>query len=172
MKLSDSERLIVLMLSDLHRHLMVSGTMDAGLVAKLVYEENEWALAWKYDCFTSRAGEPAEVNETAKILDMWWTIETSIEALPDHDKEEVERLCREVSFRGFDGWGKHYAIAMVLVFDLGRYQRFKGRNLRAVGCAPIEHQKARLARFDKCLRTLPIGEHMSPGNIVYVINGD
>jgi uncharacterized protein len=108
MTLSDGEKLILLMLTDIYDKLGIDGETDPKFVRSAILNDMVWGLRWKYSGIPFERGEnPPAVSEVVKILDMWRSIEQSYNALSDEDKRlvetEAEPFGKRVSFLGFDG---------------------------------------------------------------------
>src|SRR5947208_12016254 len=109
MELSNGEKLILIMLSEIYEHLKIEGEIDPQFVREAIFSENTWGLAWKYPGIIG-SGEnatPPIVSEVQDILEMWQVLETSYNRLQPADKARVERKAEpfgsDVRFRGFDG---------------------------------------------------------------------
>jgi len=48
MKLSDSEKLILVMLAEIHKHLGIEGGIDPDFVQEAIHSGNVWGLQWQY----------------------------------------------------------------------------------------------------------------------------
>jgi uncharacterized protein YfbU (UPF0304 family) len=137
MKLSDGEKLILLMLADVSKALKVKGEIDAAFIKKAVVNDDLWAIHWKYHGIPfAKEPDPIEVTQTCDILDMWSFVESSFSELSAADKKrvkvEAEPFGRDVKFHGFDGNHEHHTfIARVLIEDLDKWSEFKGRPLNA-----------------------------------------
>lgn len=78
MKLTDGEKLILMMLAELFMHLKIKDGIDPALVARAISDGQPWALKAEYSAFLG--GEDTEesiVEETGKIMSMWSFIESS-----------------------------------------------------------------------------------------------
>ena len=134
MKLSNSERLILVMLSDLYKKLGVKGEVDPDFVQSAIFSGNLWGLEWEYSgLFDDGPETPAVVREVCDFLDMWDCLELSWAKLSDTEKAEVAKNTEpfgiDVKFPGFDGnhEGEHMNVARFLTEKLGRFSSFKGR---------------------------------------------
>jgi uncharacterized protein YfbU (UPF0304 family) len=130
--LSDGEKLIAVMLSDLIKKLGVNVETDVDLVQKVIYGGHYWALGWEMPgIFHGHADKQARVGFVVDVLDMWEFIEESYEDLSDPDKarlaEEADPFGKNPIFRGFDGnnEGEYRSIARFLIEDLDRFSRFR-----------------------------------------------
>jgi uncharacterized protein len=159
MKLTDGEKLILLMLADLQKHLKIKNPeFDSEFIQNTISHNYLWGFDWQYSGIPFEDREtPAEVTETLDYLDMWYLLERSHEDLSPADKEKVKKESRfghEAKFPGFDGNHEpHFGIAQYLIEQLKRFEHFKGRNLNS-----HSHQIERYARmypvFDRIRETL------------------
>jgi uncharacterized protein YfbU (UPF0304 family) len=139
MELSNGEKLILIMLSEIYEHLKIKGEIDPQFVREAIFSENTWGLAWKFPgIFGSGENKtPPVVSEVLDILEMWQMLETSYKRLKPVDKARIEAEAkpfgRDVHFRGFDGNNEteHMGVARFLVDDLERFSTFKGRDLNS-----------------------------------------
>jgi len=140
MKISDGERLILLMLSEISEKLEIDGDIDPKFIQSAIYNEHLWGVSWKYSGIpfeNSAKDTPKEVSEVCDILDMWSIIEDSYSALSNEDKnsvkEQVGPLGDNPKFSGFDGNNEceYMSIARFLIDDLERFESFKGRGLNS-----------------------------------------
>lgn len=146
MKFSPAERLILMMLADIHKHLKISGEIDAAFVIDHLGSD-EWAFGRKYQ-FLSEETTPADVvNEVYDILNMWRAIEPSFQSLPPKQQDLVKRTTSlsGVEFEGFDNLEPHLHVARIMIERLGLYAEFKGRDLDTHGPTIEEHR----VRFKK-----------------------
>lgn len=137
MDLSDGEKLIILMLTDMYKAMKVKGDFDPGFIASTIHNDQLWGFNWQYGGIPFGPYEtPEVVKETANILDMWFLIEEGYAKLSKADKAKVEKEAapfgKDVKFRGFDGNNEnHFGVANYLVDDLKRFTHFKGRDLNS-----------------------------------------
>ncbi|HKT25962.1 MAG TPA: YfbU family protein [Terriglobales bacterium] len=135
-KLSDGEKLILLMLCELQEKLNIKSETDTKLVKEAIFSGNVWGLEWAMPGVFHRHEAKEEVrSETIDILDMWNFLETSYERFSDTEKERVKKegQSADVRFYGFDGNGEaeYISVASFLIDYLDRFQHFKGRDLNA-----------------------------------------
>ena len=135
MNLSDGEKIIILMLSELYEKLGVEGEMEPDFLRTAIFNNQLWGIRWKYSGIPfSDAEDPEIVREVLDILDMWSCIERSHASLNSSEKEQVKEqvgiLGDSPRFRGFDGNNEsdYMGTAMFLVNELERFVEFKGRN--------------------------------------------
>jgi hypothetical protein len=136
MELTDGEKLIVVMLCDIHKALNLNGTIDPHFIKSSVVGGNLRDLKWQMDGILDRRqnGDGA-AREVDDILQMWSAIERCYKRLSAEEKQEVEAgagpLGRGVRFSGFDGASEreHRDIAHFFIEKAGKFERFQGRNL-------------------------------------------
>jgi len=138
MKLTDGEKLITIMLSDLYEKLGIDGEIDPKFIKSAIFSENIWAIGWKYPGLPfENDSTPEIVREVSDILDMWFVIEESYAALSPKDKKLIEKEAKpfgkEPKFKGFDGNNEsdYMSVANFLTDDLERFQTFKDRMLNS-----------------------------------------
>jgi hypothetical protein len=108
MKLSDGEKLIILMLADMYKHLKIKGEFDPAFIQHTILYDHLWGLDWKYSGIPfEKEQTPHQVTEVVNALDMWWFIEQSYAQLSKADKDRVKKdadpFGTHVKFEGFDG---------------------------------------------------------------------
>ncbi len=138
MKLSDGEKLMLIMLSEIYEKLQLDGEIDPKFIKSAIFSENTWGINWKYSGIPFQGNDTPEiVKEVVNILDMWSFIEDSYKKLSEDDKflvdKEAEPFGKDPKFRGFDGNNEtsQMGIAIFLIDDLDRFQKYKGRGLNS-----------------------------------------
>lgn len=174
MKITDGEKLILLMLSELYEKLEVDGEIDPDFIRSAIFGDHTWSIPWKY------VGVPFENQETPEIvshvldiLDMWSFIERSYENLSDSEKEYIEKEAdpfgKNPKFPGFDGnnESEYMSVASFIVNELDRFEVFKGRGFNSH--APlVESYDRMLPVFKGILRDLNF-EPLSAKNIADIL---
>lgn len=134
MKLSDGEKIIILMLTELYEKLQVDGEMEPDFLRSAIFNDKLWGIRWKYSGIPfSDEEDPEVVREVLDILDMWSAIERSYASIDSTGKESIKQrlgvLGDSPQFRGFDGnnESEYVGTALFLVNELDRYAEFKGR---------------------------------------------
>lgn len=160
MNITDGEKLILIMLSEIYDKLGVDGEIEPGFIRSAIFSNNIWSIPWKYVGIPFEGEEtPEVVKEVLDVLDMWSMIERSYENLP---KEQQEWVAKEASpfgkdpkFPGFDGnnESEYMGVASFLVNDLDRFEEFKGRNFNS-HCPSIDSYRRMLSVFKLILRDL------------------
>lgn len=140
MKLTKSEKLIILMLCDIQEKMGVQGDFDAKFIKSAIFAGQSWALDWQYGAaLHDEDSNPKIVGEVCDILDMWEALEIGYEDLSSADKarvaSEADPFGKDIRFRGFDGNREsgHLGVARFLVESMGRYSRFVSRDLNSHG---------------------------------------
>ena len=138
MNLSEGERLILVMLCDIHKALNLKGVIDPDALKPMILEAEQHGVA---RAVNGASGEhrdrTAVASEVSDILDMWSAIERGYKHLTVEEKRTVEAeagpLGRGVRFSGFDAESEiaYRDIAHVLIEEAGQFDRFQGRNLDA-----------------------------------------
>lgn len=160
MKISDGEKLILLMLSEIYDKLGVDGEVEPDFIRSAIFSDNTWSIPWKYMGIPfEEQNTPEVVKEVLDVLDMWSMIERSYEGLSEKQKEWVEKEAepfgKDPKFPGFDGnnESEHMGTASFLVNDLDRYEEFKGRNFNS-HYPTIESYRHMLSVFKPILKNL------------------
>lgn len=165
MKISDSEKLILLMLSDLYDATGVQGEIDPDFIRAAVLNDKAWSIPWKYSGIPFSEDEtPAIVEEVLDILEMWSVIEESYSRLSPEDKSRIETEAspfgKEPKFRGFDGnnESEHMSTASFLVNKLDRFEEFKGRSFNSHSRVIDVYQRM-LPKFEKMRANFPLNHN-------------
>jgi uncharacterized protein YfbU (UPF0304 family) len=138
MRLSNPEKLILLMLSDVCDKLAIN-EYDTGLIKTAIYTDNSWALDWEFGDIIGSDHEdaPQEVSDVVCYLDMWDAMEESFSSYDQHELNifwsEMGSKIANLKFPGFDGGSesKFLSISSMLINRMGRFSRFMGRDLNS-----------------------------------------
>lgn len=175
MKLSNPEKLILLMLGEIYDKLGLSD-IDTKLLRSAIHSENTWALDWEMPGIVGGDNEPTPplVQDVVNYLDMWSFLEEAYGTFDPPTREHVARKAesfgRYVRFPGFDGnnESKALSIARILVNDMGRFSRFKGRDLNSH--APIMPSYVRMLKVFSTIRpSLSSTRSLSPEQVIAVL---
>lgn len=133
MKLTDEQKLIALMLAEIHNALKIKDGLDSAFIANAIGNDEEWAIEWKMPGLFHDGETPEYVRHVCDVLDMWEFLETGYSGLSAEDKARMETelapLGTDVKWRGFDGnnEGEYMSAARMLIDEMDRFQHFKGR---------------------------------------------
>lgn len=137
-RFSQGETLLIHMMCEAFRTLKIKSEFDLKFLQSALFGGHYWALEWELPgTFHNHTDSPAVVTAVVDILDMWDFIEGSVEKLDKKERarleKEAEPFGRDPKFRGFDGNNEtdHMGVAMFLVRDMGRFSRFRGRELNS-----------------------------------------
>lgn len=136
---SDGEKMLMLMMGDLYKHLKLKDAeSDPSFLAKVIYGGHYWAPKWEMQgVFHDHVDNPEDVTHVVDVLDMWSFIEEAYEKFSDKQREqiaeEVGPLGQHVTFHGFDGNNEssQLSIARFLIKEMNRFSRFKDRDLNS-----------------------------------------
>ncbi len=175
MKLSDGEKLILIMLCEIHEKLKIENGVDTKLVKEAIHGGNLWGMKWRFTGIFHDS-EPTEevVHEATEIMDMWSTLERDYERLSPEEKSRVEKEAepfgKDVRFRGWDGNGEseYISIADFLIDHLDRFQAFKGRDLNAH--MPTLHAHRRMLEVFTPLRKSRGYAPLKADDIIEILN--
>lgn len=136
MPTSDSEKLIINLLLDIHEQLKIK-SVDTDFVRSSIQYGDMWALKNKYTGIFSDSDErdAGDVNFVHDALTMWRVLEEHYDNLSDADKEAVKAsrgaFGSAPRFEGFDGHTDLVSIARIMIEKLDMYDEFAGRELDA-----------------------------------------
>lgn len=174
-KISDGEKLILSMLSDLYKHEKVKTGIDPSFVMEAIYGGHYWGLGWQYQgLLHDHVDSQHTVTEVVNVLDMWSFIERGYQRLSEEDKIRVEKEAppfgKNPRFAGFDGNNEteHMGIAGFLIDKLDRFATFDGRDLNSHHPS-IETYRRMLRVFEPVRRTLTGGD-LGVAQIIAILN--
>ena len=174
-RFSDGEKLIMMMLRDLYKHLKVTGDIDPEFIAEALWGGHYWGLKWQLPgLLHDYADNPRVVYEVLDILEMWYLIESGYSALSEADKKRVEKEAepfgKNVRFRGFDGnnEAEQLGIANFLVNQMDRFNIFKGRGFNS-HIPSVERYRRMLSVFDPMRKNLGPAD-LRAGQIIDLLN--
>jgi uncharacterized protein len=174
MKLSDGEKLIILMLSELYEKLGVEGEVEPEFIKSAIFSDQLWGLKWKYSGIPFEESEDPEiVKEVVDILDMWSLIERAYSQLSEAQKKELEIAAepfgKDPMFNGFDGNNEteYMGTANFLVNELERFVEFKGRSFNSHSPSIDTHH--RMLKVFKDIRKKLAYEPMSVDDLTKIL---
>jgi len=176
MKLSDGEKVIILMLADIQEKLNVQGEFEPEFLRSAIESDNVWGISWRYPGIPlDNSDVPPIVDEVIAILEMWDFIELSFDSLSVQDEkgyQEIVEIYRdEPRFIGFDGnhESEYVSTARFLVEELERFTRFKDRGMDN-GILTINLHRRMLREFHKYLHLVYSGLLLSIDQIIAIVN--
>lgn len=174
MKISDGEKLILLMLTELYDNLKVESEIEPDFIRSAIFSNNEWSIPWKYPGISfEEHNTPEIVNEVLDILEMWSVIEHCFNNLPNNDKKYIEKVAaplgKDPKFPGFDGNNEadYLGTASFLINKLDRFEEFKGRSLNS-HCPSIDSYKRMLSVFEPIKEDLTF-QSLSVENLAIIL---
>lgn len=174
MNLSDGEKLVLMVLADMYKHLEIKGEFDPDFISTTISGGHLWGFRWKYTHIPFEPSEnPPDVSETVDILDMWSSLEESYGKLSPADNQKVEKEANRTSVRlfGFDANKEtHYFIARYLIEQLDRYPSFRGRDLNSP--SPRIDGYRRMYRVFEAIRPTLVDRSLNADEIVKVLNAE
>lgn len=175
MKITDGEKLIILMLAEMSEKLKISGETEPDFLRSAIFNDHLWGIRWKYSGIPfEQTEDPPIVREVVDILDMWSFIEYAYSKLNDEERKQLALSAKPFGenprFNGFDGnnESEHMSVAMFLVNQLDRFQEFKGRSFNCHHPSLDTHRRM-LAVFEPIRRSL-IDSTLSVDQLVAIIS--
>jgi uncharacterized protein YfbU (UPF0304 family) len=134
---TSEQRFILAVLCDLYRK-PDERQLDPAIIMDAIVGGHDWALEWKYGAYLPEEVDSEEaVNFVADVLDMWRFLEDGYTLLSEDEKKSVKDAVPYLGdgpkFIGFDGNNEtnYHSIALTMVDTLGRFEKFKGRDLNS-----------------------------------------
>jgi uncharacterized protein len=130
-RLSDGEKLLAMMMSDISKHLEVEGAIDPDFIQATIEGGHYWAPRWELPgLYRDEEDDPRDVDFVLDVLDMWSRIEEAYKKLTKKDQTKVEtEFGQKIGLIGFDGNNEFelMRIARFLIEKMERFTEFKGR---------------------------------------------
>jgi hypothetical protein len=169
---SDGEKLLLAMVSDIYARTVEDGDFDPGFIQAALFGGHHWGLEWRYaGLFEGHVDNPSVVSEVVNILEMWRLVESSFERLAVDAKRRVEAEsgCGAFRFAGFDGnhESEHLGVARFMIEDLEQFESFKGRDLNSH--FPVLDRYRRQHRAFEPIRARTRGEPLRPADLVEIL---
>lgn len=159
MKLSGPEKLIIMMLSEIHKKLGINNEIDPDFMIKAISSGNTWGIDWQYPGFSDDEDVPSTVaDEVADILTMWSAVEQYYAELSQADKDRIETAVpyhgKDPKFPGWDGNNEsaYMGAARFMIDHLDRFAEFKGRAGLNSHTRSVPRYKAMVAVHEGILR--------------------
>jgi len=170
MIVTDAERLILLMLSDLHDSAGID-KINTRLLRSAISTNNTWAINWEIpDLGVELSDTPQEVVDVANYMFMWSILEDTWHYFPENIKERISenvQINKTLRFPGFHSTAEKrlYGIAKLFVDDMGRFERHKGRDLNSH--TPMEEQyKKMYSTFERFVAPDDFSPTLTPENFI------
>jgi uncharacterized protein YfbU (UPF0304 family) len=161
MPISDGEKLILAMLSDVHKHLQIHGNIDPNFVMETIERGYLWGFKWKYSGLALDGDpEPPALRETCEILDMYRLLTRSFDHLSPTDQQQVRAGAAPshdfIKFQGFDGNNdEHSGIVHYLTEQLEIYAEHKGQYLNSHSSSTLHKYRRMLAAYTPMIKPYP-----------------
>jgi hypothetical protein len=174
-RLSDGEKLIVTMMSDIYKHLkLTKGDIDPDFLSEVTGGGHYWALKWRLvGLYHDHEDDPRDVSFVVNVLDMWDFMERAYAKLSKKDKDRVEKEAQPygkyVTFTGFDGNNESALnnIARFLIEVMDRFPRFKGRELNSH--MPTLATYTRMLGVFEPMRSTLVGADLNATKIIAIL---
>jgi uncharacterized protein YfbU (UPF0304 family) len=136
MNFTPAERLIVLMLAEIHEKIGVKDGIEPAFIKRAIYTGNAWAIPHRYTgVFDVDDHDQEVVDEVGAIMDMWMRLEDEFGRLSKAEKNRVLRQADPFKphFKGFDGnnEGSHLSVARFYIEQMELYRPLAGRDLNS-----------------------------------------
>jgi uncharacterized protein YfbU (UPF0304 family) len=177
-RFTDGEKLLLLMMRDLYRHLHVTNAeSDPEFIAEVIFGGHFWAPKWKLlGVFHDHEDDPRDLHWVLNVLDMWDRIEAGYERLSKKDRIAIARdaapLGEHVRFPGFDGNNEAAAlgIASFLVNKMERFSRFAKRDLNSH--LPTRDTYQRMLKVFEPMRKNLVGRELGAAQITELLKAE
>lgn len=176
MIITDSEKLILLMLSDLHE---VAGLdkVNTKFLRSAISTNNTWAINWEMpDLGMDLSDTPVEAIDIVNYMHMWGVIEDAWHSIPESRKESMIEKIQLGKFLKFPGFHSHqeekyYRIAKLFVDDMGRFERYKGRDLNS-HVPMLEQYKKMYSIYDRIVGPENYFPVLTPENLDEIFSSE
>ena len=172
---TDGEKLITMMLVDLHKKLKVEGETDVEFVSKVIYGGHYWALGWEMTgLFHAHSDKQTRVRFVVDVLDMWSFIKWAMDSFNPEQKariaEEAKPIGDHVEFYGFDGNNEsdYLSIARFLTEDMDRFSELKGKGGLNSHHPTVDIYRRMLSAFLP-MRASLVGRNLSPDQVIAIL---
>lgn len=177
MNLTDGEKLILKMLSEIYERINVEGDIDPVLVQGAIQCGHSWALKRTYSgLFEIEERDPEIVKEVYDILTMWRHIQQSYGRLSEDDKQQLKTKLKplgdDLRFPGFDGHSEmaHLSVAKFVIQDL---KNFPGLQVRSFNshCPTLGRARRMLAIF-KSLKVPSLKRELNGAELIKLLKAE
>lgn len=160
MRLSDGEKLILVMLANVCERFNIEGEIEPEFIRNAVAGGHSWALKSEYAGLFTPEDDPAIVEETQQILTMWRGIDAAVNQMSPAKRERLKKDCYPfaIVFTGFDGnHDQHTRVARYMIEKLGWYEERRGGPINSHSRTSLPHYREMLRRFDSLKYDLSAG---------------
>ena len=175
MKISNSEKLIIMMLCEIFQKLELSKGFNSQFIEAAIGSGNTWAIEFEYSGIDFEDTElPELVSDVFDYIQMWELIEISYSRLTPEEKksleESVDYLDKSAKFPGFSELSEapYLNVAQFIIKEMGRYTLFKDRDL---DCHfPVVHQYNRMMEVYNSVNDLSHTNPLDLSQLVAILN--
>ena len=172
---TDGEKAIILMMADVFKALKIKEPNVApDFLAEAILGGHYWAPKWQFQgLFHEQIDDPQDVHYVVNVLDMWDFIEGAVEDMQSDQLVELQAQLgarpRDIKFGGFDGntETRLWLIAKFLIDQMGRFSRFKRRELNSH--IPTTGRYQNMVELFEPLRKTLIGKNLTSRQLVKVL---
>lgn len=100
MKYSQAEKLQIMMLCEIYRHLGIKDSFNPDLIEEIILSDNYWALEWEY-FISSEQRIPDDVQLVTDIIKMYDTLKFTYENLSSKDKNDILNAIPDFSIQHY-----------------------------------------------------------------------
>ena len=178
LQISKVERLNTWLLTEILKCQKNYGDEDkksVELIQNAIIGGHLWALDWELGGVVhEHTDDRAALSLVVNTLDMWNFIERGYAELSAVEKKTLETTIGPTgtnpSFFGFDGnhESEHMGIASFLINEMGRFPRFKGRDLNS-HMPLVSRYRAMTSRFDGMRKHL-VGRELTADEIIKLLD--
>lgn len=172
MIVTDAEKLILLMLSDLHEAAGLD-KMNINFLRSAIITDNTWAINWEMpDLGLDLSDTPQDAIDVVNFMHMWGVLEDTWNNISENKKENIlekVKIGKNVRFPGFHSSAelKLYRIARLFVDDMGRFERYKGRDLNSH--VPMREQYEKMySNYQQIVGPENYSPNLTPENFVEI----
>ncbi|KAB7661743.1 YfbU family protein [Plesiomonas shigelloides] len=88
MKFSQADKLQIMMLCEIYRHLGIKDSFNPDLIEEIILSDNYWALEWEY-LLASGERIPDDVQLVTDIIKMYDSLKFCYESMSSNEKNDV-----------------------------------------------------------------------------------
>jgi uncharacterized protein YfbU (UPF0304 family) len=152
---SQGEKLILSMLSDLNRKVEAKGMIDPDFLEGAIQGGHIWAIEWQYPSLAhGHINSQVHADFVVRVLSMWRLIEKSFPLLPAEEQAQIMQDAGLTAPPAFPGWhgeseGNYGSIARFITERMKLFPAFRRRAGQDSGQAMVGTYKRMLKHFDE-----------------------